>query len=58
MASRPQLLLARSLADAQAILAGPAIQVRCLECSSGARPLRAQERASLQSWLGWLIQRR
>jgi protease-4 len=56
MANRPELLIARALADAQAILSGPAIQARCLECTAVATvPLRRREQASLGSWLGGLL---
>lgn len=34
VAARPQALLARALADARSVAAGPAIQARCLECPS------------------------
>jgi protease-4 len=57
MAARPQLMLARSLADAQAILAGPAIQARCLECPGTATPLSVRERVSLKTWLVGLLGR-
>ncbi len=32
MARRPQLLLLGALSDAERMAAGPAIQVRCIEC--------------------------
>ena len=38
LAQRPQWVLARALHDAQAMLAGPAIQARCLECPSPTPP--------------------
>ena len=42
IAHRPQELLARALADAQALAYGPAIQVRCIECgASEPAPLQA-----------------
>jgi len=50
IAHRPQELLARALADAQALAFGPAIQVRCLECGA-AEPPSAQAQASLASVL-------
>ena len=40
IAARPETLLARALADARSVAAGPAIQVRCLECPSTSAPLR------------------
>jgi len=39
IAGRPSLLLARAADDAQFILNGPAMQVRCLECDMAARPI-------------------
>ena len=57
MAARPQMLLARGLADAQQILAGPAIQARCLDCPATTLALRRSERLSLGAWLAGLIGR-
>lgn len=57
MAARPQMLLARGLADAQQILAGPAIQARCLDCPATTPALRRAERLSLGAWLAGLIGR-
>jgi protease-4 len=57
VAARPELMLMRALHDAQRILAGPAIQARCLECPSAALPLRKKEQASLAGWLGALLRR-
>lgn len=57
MATRPQLLLARALADAQQILAGPAIQARCLECPATSLALSRKEKLSLGAWLAGLIGR-
>jgi protease-4 len=51
-ALKPQLLLMRALHDARRILSGPALQARCLECPSVARPLRKSEQLSLSAWLG------
>ena len=50
-----QLKLAQAIADLRSILAGPTIQVRCLECPS-ATPARVERRdvgflASLSDWL-------
>ena len=39
-AARPETLLAHALADARSVAAGPAIQVRCLECPSTSAPPR------------------
>ena len=57
MAARPQLILARALADAQQILAGPAIQARCLECPASRLALTRPEKQSLGAWLAGLIGR-
>ena len=51
----PQLKLMQALADFRSILAGPSIQVRCLECPSSA-PARVQQQdvstfAALKAWL-------
>lgn len=53
LAQRPQLLLARALADAQAMLDGPAIQARCLECPMSAPP--RLPRAAQGSWTRRLL---
>jgi protease-4 len=57
VAARPELMLMRGLFDARAILSGPAIQARCLECPAAALPLRKREQASLTSWLTGLFAR-
>jgi len=54
-AARPQLLLMRALHDARRILAGPALQARCLECPASAAPLTRPERVTLGSWLTGLL---
>lgn len=52
LAARPDELLARAVADAEALLAGPAIQVRCLECPV----VRSSSRAGAgPSWLNRLV---
>jgi len=53
IAHQPQILLARGIAEAQALAFGPAIQVRCLECG-------AAEPASpiAQTTLGMLLAKR
>jgi len=56
-AQKPQLMLMRALHDARKILSGPALQARCLECPSVARPLRKAEQLSLTAWLGGLLGR-
>ena len=55
IAARPRLLLGRALADAQQILAGPAIQARCLECPSNSTARPRREPASLTGWLFGLL---
>ncbi|HEY1146123.1 MAG TPA: signal peptide peptidase SppA [Allosphingosinicella sp.] len=52
LAARPQALLLRALGDARQILAGPAVQARCLECPPTAAPLTRREQQSLAAWLG------
>jgi len=53
MVGRPDLALLRALADAQRIVMGPAIQVRCLECASAnARP-RPGDTALARRLLAW-----
>jgi protease IV len=51
IALQPRLLLGRALADAEQILAGPAIQVRCLECPATAAAAGPREPESLSAWL-------
>lgn len=53
MTGRPEQVVTRALADAATILAGPAIQVRCLDCPpTGAVSARDVRRgASLFAWL-------
>jgi protease IV len=51
----PELKLMQAMADLRSILAGPSIQVRCLECPSSA-PVRVQQQdvsmfAALKAWL-------
>ncbi|HEX8194499.1 MAG TPA: signal peptide peptidase SppA [Allosphingosinicella sp.] len=48
LTERPELLLSRAVADAEALVSGPALQARCLECSF-AIPPPASARASAQS---------
>lgn len=55
MAGRPEQHLLRGLHDARRILAGPALQARCLECPASAAPLPPRERQSLGAWLASLI---
>jgi protease-4 len=56
IAMRPQLLLARALADAQTILAGPAIQARCLECPATPGSLTKADRFTLSRWFASMLQ--
>jgi protease-4 len=54
IAARPQQLLMRALADVHQIMAGPAIQARCLECpSTGA--VRMPNQPTLGAWLLGLV---
>ncbi|SFS03381.1 signal peptide peptidase SppA [Sphingomonas jatrophae] len=39
LASRPERAVAQAIGDARAIAAGPAIQVRCLQCGGSGRPV-------------------
>jgi protease IV len=54
-AVQPQLLLLGAIADAQTIVAGPAIQARCLECPPIRLSLPARERTSVAAWLIGLL---
>lgn len=54
LARRPETMVARAIEDAQSLLAGPAIQARCLECPAVAPP-RALPPAVQASWFGRLI---
>jgi len=51
LARRPEQLLARAIADAQAMLAGPTIQARCLECPVAAPPRSPRADSSLAARL-------
>ena len=55
LAQRPRAMLARALGDAQAMLAGPAIQARCLECPSPAPPQANRAEQSLAARLLALV---
>jgi protease-4 len=51
----PEWRLRTALADVQAILSGPTIQVRCLECAPSAPTrIRGGEIGFFQALLGWL----
>lgn len=52
---RPERALLASLAEAQRVLTGPSIQVRCLECgAAGASPPRPGDLRAARSLLSWL----
>ncbi|HXH00378.1 MAG TPA: signal peptide peptidase SppA [Sphingomicrobium sp.] len=54
LAPAPATMLAQAFDDLRSILAGPSVQVRCLECPASPRALRAvnPERAGWLAWLG------
>jgi protease-4 len=52
-AGRPERMLVRALADAQRILTGSTIQVRCLECTSVGAPPRPGDMSAARSLLAW-----
>jgi len=52
LAARPDEMVARALADAEALLTGSAIQARCLECPAVAPVLPV---AARQSWLSRIL---
>lgn len=45
LTQRPELLLARAVADAESLVRGPALQARCLECSFAVPPPASARRA-------------
>jgi protease-4 len=47
LAGRPEAMLAQAVGDIEQIMAGPAIQARCLECPSLRPALPARQRGSL-----------
>ena len=47
----PQALVARALADVQRILAGPTLQLRCLECPPSPAAVREPAAAGWRDWL-------
>ena len=51
---RPEAQLAVALADLRAVLSGPRIQVRCLECAGDAPPPNREDRGFLAALLRWL----
>ncbi|HET9335331.1 MAG TPA: signal peptide peptidase SppA [Sphingomicrobium sp.] len=55
LAPAPESLLARAIVEARAILGGPTIQVRCLECPpvAAAPRLTADDRSWIARLLGW-----
>jgi protease-4 len=56
LAPAPESLLARAITEARAILSGPTIQVRCLECPpiTAAPRLTPDDRSWLARLLGWV----
>ncbi|HYI63583.1 MAG TPA: signal peptide peptidase SppA [Allosphingosinicella sp.] len=50
LARRPEAMIERALLDARSLLAGPAIQARCLECPATAPAARAGARAAEGLW--------
>jgi protease IV len=57
IARRPEQQLAQAIYEVRSILAGPSIQVRCLECPpvAPAPPLRQQDVSVLAMLKGWLF---
>jgi protease-4 len=56
LAGRPKAMLMRAMAEADRLLAGPAIQARCLECPGGDSMVRQPPRTSgFASWLLKLV---
>ena len=51
---RSEALLANAVGDLRAVLTGPRIQVRCLECASDAPPATVKDRGFLAMLLDWL----
>jgi protease-4 len=51
--SQPDRIALRALADAEEILAGPAVQIRCLECTSPASPPRPGDLSAARRLLAW-----
>jgi len=51
---RPEAQLAAAIADLRAVLGGPRIQARCLECASDAPPPAKADRGFLAALLQWL----
>lgn len=57
LAPAPTALLARALGEVSAVMAGPSIQVRCLDCPPSAMApvsLSAADRGTLARLVGWL----
>jgi len=53
-AIRSDAALLAALGQAQRVLAGPAVQVRCLECATTASPPRPGDAAAARSLLAWV----
>lgn len=54
-AGRPERTLIRALADAQRILTGATIQVRCLECTGANAPPRPGDESAARRLLAWAM---
>ncbi|QEH78046.1 signal peptide peptidase SppA [Sphingomonas sp. C8-2] len=55
VANGPDQALVAALANAQRVLAGPAIQVRCLECATAATPPRPADIRAARSLIAWAV---
>jgi protease-4 len=55
LAAEPRQMLIRAIDDAERLLTGPAIQVRCLECVSGPAPIRHKKSQSMLAMLASLF---
>jgi protease IV len=55
--ARSRLMAMRAFADAERLLAGPAIQARCLECPPAAAARRPARERSFTAWLTGLLVR-
>jgi protease-4 len=53
LAPAPANLLARALAEVSMILAGPSVQVRCLECPPSPIAVRTPATGQAAGWLSW-----
>ncbi|MES2495241.1 MAG: signal peptide peptidase SppA [Pseudomonadota bacterium] len=53
MAGRPDSMMIAALANAHSVLTGPAVQVRCLECTKTSLPPRPRDISAARSLLAW-----